>query len=416
MSIYRVSTNMANDNGMNFVMKKEDSMNKVHQSISTGKKYVMPRDNPVDVTQAMTFHSKIFKIDQLERNINDLGAERNLVENKIGSTIEILQRVRELSVQGSNGIYTAEDRKAMSVEVDQLMKNIIVDANSKYKGNYLFSGFQKFTKPFEVLEGAVRGADTAMITEVRYLGDNGKQLREIDFNEYAASTPPGSDLFWAENFQIYSKVNTADFRLENDMSVMIDNQKISFNEGDNAYAIVDKINRSPAAVNASIDIVTGGMIIKSTTPHKVELADIEGGNLLQNLGILAQGRPIGPDNFSQDADVFGGSIFDTMIGLRDAMLQNNAEDIGGRFLGAIDESITNLTNNMAKTGALQNRLDYLTQRLGDDKMSYTKTLSSLEDVNMADALTELATLDFAHKASLSSLAKITKSSLMDFLR
>ena len=49
-------------------------------------------------------------------------------------------------------------------------------------------------------------------------------------------------------------------------------------------------------------------------------------------------------------------------------------------------------------------------------MSYTKTLSSLEDVNMADALTELATLDFAHKASLSSLAKITKSSLMDFLR
>lgn len=416
MSIYRVSTNMSNDNGMKHVMNKEKSMSKVHQSISTGKKHLLPREDPVAVTQAMTFHSKIYKIGQLERNISDVSSERNLVENKISNTIDILQRVRELAVQGSNGIYTADDRKAMSNEVDQLMKNIIVDANSKFKGNYLFSGFQKFTKPFEVLEGAVRGADHAMITEVRYLGDNGRQLREIDFNEYVASTPPGSELFWAENFQIYSRVNTADFRLEEDMSIMINNHKISFNEGDNAYTIVDKINRSPIAVNASIDIVTGGMIIKSTTPHKVELADIEGGRLLQNLGILAEGRPIGPDNYNQTADVFGGSIFDTLIGLRNAMIQNNAEDIGGRFLGAIDGALTNLTNQISKTGALENRLEYMTQRLGDDKMSYTQTLSGLEDVNMAEALTELSSLDFAHKAALSSLAKVTKSSLMDFLR
>ena len=131
MSIYRVSTNMANDNGMKHVMRKQESMEGKHQSISTGKKYRMPRENPVDITQAMTFHSKIFKIDQLERNINDLSAERNLVENKITNTIDILQRVRELAIQGSNGIYDANDRKAMSNEVDQLLRTIIVDANSK---------------------------------------------------------------------------------------------------------------------------------------------------------------------------------------------------------------------------------------------------------------------------------------------
>jgi len=77
-----------------------------------------------------------------------------------------------------------------------------------------------------------------------------------------------------------------------------------------------------------LDIVTGGLIIKSTNPHKVELSDIEGGTLLQNLGILQPDHPTGPDNYNVDAMVFGGSVFDVVIGLRDSMLSNNAEDIG----------------------------------------------------------------------------------------
>lgn len=416
MSIYRIGTNTTNENSMLHLANREYQMERVNQQISTGKKHRLPSESPVDVTQAMTFHSKVFKIEQLERNINDIAGERALAESKMGSTIDMLQRVRELAVQGANGTYTADDRMAMSQEVDQILKNLVLEANAKYKGNYLFSGFQKYTKPFEVIEGAVRGADTAMITEIKYLGDNGKHLREIDFEEYASAVPAGSELFWAEPFQVRSKVNTADFRLGRDTAVQIDGVRIEFNEGDNIYAVMDKINQSKVAVNASLDIMNGGLILKSTFPHRVEMADIEGGTLFQSLGIIEEGYPFGPDNYSKDADVFGGSIFDVLIGLRDAMIQNNPEDIGGRFLGGIDEAIGNVTFHLAKTGALQNRLDYLAQRLGDDRMVYTESLSKLEDVDMAQALTDLSALDFAHKAALSSLAKITKTSLMDFLR
>ena len=416
MSIYRVSTNTPNENGVFNLGNRQYMMDKVQNQISTGKKHRLPSESPVDVTQAMTFHSKIFKINQLERNINDIAAERGLAESKMGSTIDMLQRVRELAVQGSNGTYLAEDRKAMAMEVDQILRNLVLEGNAKYKGNYLFSGHQKYTKPFEVIEGAVRGAERSMITEIKYLGDSGTHMREIDFNEYASATPAGSQLFWAEQFHVQSKVNTADFRMEQDSAVMIDGVRIEFEQGDNIYAVMDKINKSDAAVNASVDIQSGGLIIKSTFPHRVELADIEGGQLLQNLGIIEEGYAFGPDNYSKDADVFGGSVFDVLIGLRDAMIQDNPEDIGGRYLGGIDGAIENLTYNMAQTGALQNRLDYLTTRLGDDKMVYSETMSKIEDVDMADALTDLAALDFAHKAALSSMAKITKSSLMDYLR
>lgn len=416
MSVYRISSNTTPDNGVFHLNNREYSMDKVNNQINTGKKHRLPRENPVDVTQAMIFHSQNRKIEQFQRNITDAQAERSQVEIKVMDTIEVLQRARELSVQMANGTYAAEDRQKAAVEIDQILRHILVNSNSKHDDNFIFSGFKKYTQPFEALEGSVRGINDSMITEVKYLGDNGKHLREIDSNEYVATSKPGSEVFWAEQFQVYSNTNTADFRLTEDMTIMIDGHEVNFTAGDNAYAVVDKINQSPAAVNASLDIVTGGLILKSTVPHKLELMDIKGGTLLQDLGILEEGRPTGPDNFSQNANVFGGSIFDVLIGLRDAMLQNSQEDIGGRYLGALDVAMDNLTHHTAQSGALDNRLQYMANRHDNDQLAYTEAISNLEDVNFAEAITELKSLDFAHKAALSSLAKLSKTSLMDFLR
>lgn len=416
MSVYRISSNTIPDSSMFHNRAREYSLDKNNEQINSGKKHRLPRENVVDVTQAMTFHTKIHGVNQFIRNIDDLSSERSLVEVKLTDTVNVMQRLRELTVQSANGIYDSDDRKKMAMEVDQLLRNIVLNGNSKFKGNFLFSGFKKYTKPFEVLEGSVRGIKDAMITEVRYLGDNGKHKRAIDANEFAAATNSGNEVFWAEPFQIYSQVNTADFRLTDDSKIMINGEEIKFDAGDNIYAIVEKINQSPVAVKASIDVINGGLILESTVPHKPEIADIEGGTLMQDLGILEEGMAIGPDNFNQDATQFGGSIFDVLIGLRDAMLQNNQEDIGGRYLGAIDNTINSLTFYTAESGALQNRLDYLTDRHGSDKLRYTETLSQLEDVDYTEAITELKQLEFAQKAALSSLARITKTSLMDFLR
>ncbi|MCG8571546.1 MAG: flagellar hook-associated protein 3 [Spirochaetes bacterium] len=416
MSVYRISSMTIPDSGIFHVKNKEYSMDKVNTQINTGKKHRLPRENVVDVTQAMTYHSKIHKLNQFIRNINDAQSERRLTETKIQDTIEILQRARELAVQGANGIYSQVDRKNMAIEIDQLLRNAILNANAQYKGNFLFSGYKSYTKPFEDLEGNVRGINDAMITEVKYLGDNGKHLREIDVDENMAVSKAGSEVFWAEQFQIYSTVNTADFRLTEDQTILIDGHEIKFDAGDNAYAIVEKINQSPAAVQASLDVFNGGLILKTTVPHKLELADIEGGNLLQNLGIIQEGNPIGPENYAQTATVFSGSVFDVFIGLRDSLLQNNQEDIGGRYLGAIDGAIDNLLYHITDSGAMDNRLTYLENRHEQDKMNFTESLGKIEDVDMAEAIMNLKNLEFAHKASLSSIARLSRTSLMDFLR
>ncbi len=416
MSIQRISTNTIPDNGMYSLRGRQFDMDRVNNQINTGNKNRLPRENPVDVTQAMTFHTAINRTDQYIRNIQDANNERGVAEVKLMNTVDIIQRVRELAVQGANGVYTDDERQMMAVEVDQLLRNVILNANSRYKDDYLFSGFNKYTQPFEVMEGAVRGINQSMITEVKYLGDNGAHRREIDSGELVAVARPGSEAFWAEQHQIYSSVNTADFRLTQDSVILIDKNRIEFNEGDNVYAIMDKINKSDVAVNASIDPVTGGLILKTTRPHRMELSDIEGGRLLQDLGILENGFAIGPENVNQGAMEFGGSVFDVLIGLRDAMIQNNQEDIGSRFLGALDMAMGNLTQQLAETGALDNRMNYLTERHNSDKERFTIGLSKANDIDVAESITELKMLEFAHKAALSSLARLSQPTLMDFMR
>ena len=58
---------------------------KGENQLSTGKKNRLPRENPVEVTQAMTFHTKITKINQFVRNIQDAEGERSLRGQAVGS-------------------------------------------------------------------------------------------------------------------------------------------------------------------------------------------------------------------------------------------------------------------------------------------------------------------------------------------
>ena len=257
------------------------------------------------------------------RDISDTEERLALVEDKIMVIKECLQDSRELAVWGSNGVCTGEDRKKMAVKIDEYLHRMILEANSKYKDDYLFSWYMKFIKPFETLEGAVHETTESMINE----------------------------FFLAKPFAIYSYVYTEDFRLTSDQSVMIDGVKIQFKAGDNNYTIAKKINAAPIDVKAHIDHTGYEFLLRSTKQHKIEVSDIEGGNVFRQLGILETAT--GQDNYSRAANVIYGSsmsIFDVMIMLRDAMLQNNVEDIGLRCLKSIDSAIENTCYLLAEFG------------------------------------------------------------------
>ena len=124
------------------------SMSKKQTELSTGKKIHRPSDDPVGITQVLKYKTDIREAAQYQKNIDDALGWLEVSESAVMNIKEILQRVRELTVQAANGTNTADDRKKIKVEVEELTKEIIVSGNATSAGRYVFSGMETNRKLF----------------------------------------------------------------------------------------------------------------------------------------------------------------------------------------------------------------------------------------------------------------------------
>ena len=85
-------------------------------------------------------------------------------------------------------------------------------------------------------------------------------------------------------------------------------------------------------------------------------------------------------------------------------------------LDALDQSLTQITNTRTDVGAVLNRLDATTSHWDNFKINIQQMLSDTEDLDFAQAASELAAQQTAYQAALVSSAKIVQPSLMDYLR
>lgn len=98
-------------------------------------------------------------------------------------------------------------------------------------------------------------------------------------------------------------------------------------------------------------------------------------------------------------------------------LENNNEDKDiDATIGELDKIIDNVVNARADLGARMNRLELVENRLEQQEVIATSTLSKNEDVNYAEAITNLITQQSLHRAALSSGSQIIQPTLLDFLR
>jgi flagellar hook-associated protein 3 FlgL len=94
----------------------------------------------------------------------------------------------------------------------------------------------------------------------------------------------------------------------------------------------------------------------------------------------------------------------------------NVADIGSGSLKGIQNGINHLVSQAGKLGARDERLSLVQERLSWQIPEIAAMDSRETDIDMAEAITELKMLEFTHKASLQTAARILKPTLLDFLR
>jgi len=389
---------------------------KINNQVGTQHKITALRDDPIAAGHLVRYESYLTRVNQFEKNAQTLSDQFQVREGYVNQNLQIMQRVRELAVSGANGINSSDDLKNMAGEVNELLKELIQNANAVGPdGNTLFSGTSTKQTAFDVSMGTVAGSTEPLIEEVRYLGNNGANKMEVDENAYLPVNNSGAKTFWAEKQQLFSQRDASSWQAEADSVFSVDGQDISIKAGDNVYALAAKINDSGAAVKAEIDPVTNGLNLRTTDARQLWLED-KSGTSLYDLGVIKDASQKPPYNVGDGVRLSGGSLFDTVIALRDAMLNGDNESIGGRVLGSIDEGMSALNTNLALIGSNYERAQNNVQRSQTNNLNVTRLVSREGDVDLTKAVTDMKMLDYVNQATLSNAGKMYSSTLLNYIK
>ncbi|MBN2625433.1 MAG: flagellar hook-associated protein 3 [Spirochaetales bacterium] len=414
--MYRVSTNMPNDDFRYRMLRQDNRISQAENKISSSNRITNLRDDPIAAAHSTRLKSNITRMERFGRNIDFTKGRYQEVEGYLDETLNIVHRLKELSVQGASGTYGEDDREMMATEVDQLLNQLVTVANTtSTDGRALFGGTDQEGEPFEVFQSRIPKLGKAAITEVNYLGNIQENAVEIAEGSYVPVDFRGNDVFWSEQHQIFGPRDVQDYVVQQDTAFTVDGVTVNLKAGDNINNIVDRINGSTAAVKAEVDPVSGALNMKTTVAHQIWLDEPETGTVLKDLGLInAVGKP--PLNLSGDVMSSGGSLFDTVISLRDSLLNNDAEQIGGSVLAGLSSSLDTVLGKMADLGAMDERLEVTRSRLTKAVVDTQGWDANLTDTDMTEAVTRLKMLEYVQQATYRASSQIWQNSLMDFLR
>lgn len=122
-----------------------------YQSLSSGKKINSAADDAAGLAIAEKLESQVNGYDTANRNVGTAQDMTNIADGALGSITDSLQRMRELSIQASNDLYTATDKQAIQDEIDQLKQSISdVASQTQFNTMNLLDGSKT---SFEVVTG-----------------------------------------------------------------------------------------------------------------------------------------------------------------------------------------------------------------------------------------------------------------------
>ena len=158
-----INTNVKSMIAQNAMTVNNRSLSKSMEQLSTGKRINAAADDAAGLSIANRMTAQIKALDQSVRNANDGISMMQTAEGATKEITNMLQRMRELSVQAANDSYSASDRTAIAGEVTQLTSEITrIADNTQWNGMSILSGGTAYaTMTFQVgTEGDASSAIT----------------------------------------------------------------------------------------------------------------------------------------------------------------------------------------------------------------------------------------------------------------
>ncbi len=397
----RVSTNAIYRTGIEAIQRGQNELAHTQLQMSTGKRILTPSDDPNGAVQALQLRQRIAAVEQFGRNAKYATTRLNQEETVLQQMGGALQRVRDLTVQAANATQTDESRRAIAVEIRQIRTSLVDMANSRdANGEYLFAGFRSSSRPF------VNDASG----DVEYLGDQGQRFLALS---------PDRQIAVGDSGDIFTTVPRG-----NGVFVVSPDAANTGSAWVRTSEVVD-----PAALTSdsyTIDMLTASSYeIRDSSSALVASGTWAAGQAIDFAGrrIVLEGAPAAGDSYS--VDPAGSDSLFAMVDDLVATLEDPTSDEASRArlngdvglaLQNLDQSLSRLLDVRTRIGARLNTIESHGQIDEERKLLLQTTLSQVEDLDYAEAISRFALQQAALEAAQQAYAEMSRLSLFDFIR
>lgn len=406
----RISTNQLFDRSIQSVLDNQSDLSDVQQQLATGKKLLRPSDDPVGAAQVVRIAEELDKLTQFQRNNSLLTNALEQEEAVLRNVTQSVQRARQLAIQSGNGILSQQDRAAIGVEISQIRDEVFDLMNSRdSNGEFIFAGFQadspafvfnatapgnKYTFQGDDGRNQIRVSDTVLVEQ----GDSGKEVFENVLARLKADITGGSGT--NASLDIAQQATFDQFHLSNYDPVTAANN-VYRGTVNGAGTQIDFINAGTGAAAGSVNFTSGqpftfnGLELNITggagDTLEFTLAQPEKKNIAETLNDLF----VALDNATISGSAYEEAIDDAIVGIDNALeaVANTTAAVGGRINVAQSALATNLDLEIAAKSAR----------------------STIEDVDYAEAASELSRQETALQAAQATFPRVTGLSLFDFI-
>ncbi len=153
----RMSSTQYQNESVTSMLQQQSKLSHTQQQLSTGRRVLTPADDPAAAARALDLTKAGSSFDQFIKNAEQATLRLSIAETVMGQVGNVIQRIRELTVQANNASNDSENRRQIAAEIEQRFDQLFELANSADgNGEYLFSGFSTRTEPFAREGGEVR--------------------------------------------------------------------------------------------------------------------------------------------------------------------------------------------------------------------------------------------------------------------
>lgn len=368
-----VNTNMSSLIVQKNLNKSSDNLTDSMTKLSTGLRINSAKDNAAGSQISSRLTSQVNGTDQAVDNANNANSIAQTAEGALQESTNILQRMRVLAVQSSNGSNSTDDQASLNDEFESLTAEL-----NRISSTTTFGGGNSGQK---LLDGTA-GTNGTLSFQI---GSDANQTVSFKLNDMSAKALSGSYQAATGTLDLSAlNISATGGTTTTSGSFSIDGQQISYASGASFNDIVSKINNNVDGVTATA-AGTGSATINLRSDQAITFAAGTGTAPTAATGMVSGTTTV------QDLDI-------------------STSDGAQQAIQVIDDALSEVDQQRSTLGAVQNRLDSTVSNLQNISENATSARSTIQDTDYSAETAEMTKQQTLQSAATSVLAQANQQS------